>query len=63
MKKPIENQERVETGRDNKQFNLELIKESEKAEVQQEQLVEEGDLKKKDEVQAYKPPISFPQRL
>ena len=30
------------------------------SELQQEQPVEEGDLKKKEEVQAYKPPIPFP---
>ena len=31
--------------------------------VQQEQQTEEGELKKKEEVRAYKPPIPFPQRL
>ena len=31
--------------------------------VQQEQQTEEGELKKKKGVRAYKPPIPFPQRL
>ena len=34
-----------------------------KFKVQQEQPVEEGDLKRKEGVQAYKAPIPFPQRL
>ena len=40
-----------------------MTEESKKAEVQEEQPVKECDLKKKDEVEAYKPPIPFPQRL
>ena len=31
--------------------------------MREEQLVKECDFKKKEEVQAYKPPIPFPQRL
>ena len=31
--------------------------------MQQKQPVEEGDLRKKKEVQGYKPPVPFPQRL
>ena len=31
--------------------------------MQQKQQVEEGDLRKKEEVQAYKPQVPFPQRL
>ena len=31
--------------------------------MQQKQLVEEGNLRKKDEVEAYKPLVPFPQRL
>ena len=33
------------------------------AQMEQKQQVEEGDLRKKVEVQAYKPQVSFPQRL
>ena len=40
-----------------------MIEEIRKLKVQQEQPIEEGDLKKKEKVQAYKPPIPFPQRL
>ena len=31
--------------------------------MQQKQRAEEGDLRKKEEVQAYKPQVPFPQRL
>ena len=31
--------------------------------MQQKQQVEEGDLRKKEEVQAYMPPVPFPQRM
>ena len=41
----------------------EMTKEKRKLKVHQKQPIEEGDLKKKDEVQAYKPFIPFPQRL
>ena len=41
----------------------ELTEESEKSKVQQEQQTKKGKLKMKEEVQAYKPPILFPQRL
>ena len=40
-----------------------MTEDKRKLKVQQEQPIEEGDLKKKEEVQAYKPHISFPQRL
>ena len=55
-----EKEEKVENGRNNKHFSSELTGESEKVEVQQEHLVEKGDLKKKEEVQAYKPHNPFP---
>ena len=40
-----------------------MTEDKRKLKVQQEQPIEEGDLEKKEEVQAYKPHISFPQRL
>ena len=40
-----------------------MTKERRKLKVLQEKPVEEGDLKNKEEVQAYKPLIPFPQRL
>ena len=43
--------------------SLELVKETKKEEVQIEQQIEKGKLKKKEEMQAYKPVVPFPQRL
>ena len=41
----------------------ELVKETEKEKVQIEQQIEKGKLKKKEEMQAYKHGVPFPQRL
>ena len=40
-----------------------MAEEERSAKMQQKQQVEEGVLKKKKEVQAYKPQVPFPQRL
>ena len=40
-----------------------MAEEERSAKKQQKQQVEEGFLKKKEEVQAYKPQVPFPQRL
>ena len=58
-----EKEEKVETGKENELNNSEMAEDRRKSKVQQEQQVEEGELKKKKEMQAYKPPVSFPQRL
>ena len=62
-KKLTENQEKAETGKDSKLNSSEIIVESEKLEVQKEQQNREGKLKKKEEVRAYQPTISFAQRM
>ena len=59
-RKLTEKEEQAETGKENKINITELTEESEKSKVQQEQQIEEGKLKRKEEVQAYKPPIPFP---
>ena len=46
-----------------KQYSSEVAEEEKIEKMQQKQLVEEGDLRKKEEVQAYKPQVPFPQRL
>ena len=46
-----------------KQYSLEFTEEERTLKVQQEQPVEEGDLRKKEEVKAYKSLVQFPQRL
>ena len=53
----------AETGEETKLDSSKMTEERRELKVQKKQLVEEGDLKKKKEVQAYKPPIPFPQRL
>ena len=58
-----EKEEKVETEEETKLDSSEMTEERRKLKVQREHLVEEGDLKKKEEVQAYKPPIPFSQRL
>ena len=56
-------EKQAETEEETKLDSLEMTEGRKKLKVQQEQLVEKGNMKKKVEVQAYKPPISFPQRL
>ena len=58
-----EKEDKMEAGTESEQNNLELTKERRKFMVQQEQLVEEGKLKKKEEVRVYVPLVPFPQRL
>ena len=59
----IKKEKKKETEKEIKMGSSEKTEESRKEKVQQEQLLEEGNLKKKEEVQGYKPPIPFPQRL
>ena len=61
MKTKKENKEEIE--KEIKLGSSENTEESRKKKVQQEQLVEERNLKKKEEVQAYMPSIPFLQRL
>ena len=53
----------VEIREEIKQYSLEFTEEERTLKVQQEQPVEEGDLRKKEEVKAYKSLVQFPQRL
>ena len=62
-KKKIEEEKHTEIGKAIKQYSSEITKEERIVKVQQNQPVEEGDLRKKEEVQAYKPQVSFPHRL
>ena len=50
----------AETEEETKMDSLETTEKIRKLKVKQEQPVEEGDLKNKEEVQAYKPPIPLP---
>ena len=56
-------EKQAKTEEETKLGSSKMIEEKRKLKVHQKQPVEEGDLKKKDEVQAYKPSIPFPQRL
>ena len=58
-----EKDKQAETGKETKLDNSKMTEERRKVEVQTAQWIEKGNLKKKEEVQAYKPPIPFPQRL
>ena len=62
-KKMTEKEDKVETKEETKLYNSEMTEDRRKLKVQQEQPMEEGDLKMKEVVQAYKPPIPFSQRL
>ena len=62
LQKRKEDEKKI-TEKETKLNSLEMTEDKRKLKVHQEQPVEEGDLKNKDEVQAYKPPIPFPQRL
>ena len=46
-----------------KQQNLEVVEEDRTTKMQQEQQVEKGNLKKKEEVKAYNAQVPFPQRM
>ena len=62
-KKMAEIEKHVEIREEIEQYNSEVTEKEIIVKVQQEQLVEEGDMRKKEEVQAYKSPVPFPQRL
>ena len=56
-------EEKEEIGGEMKQYNLEVAEEERTVKMQQKQQTKEGDLRKRQEVQAYKPQVLFPQRL
>ena len=62
-KKEIEEEKHTEIGEELKQQSSEVAELDRTAKMQQEQQVEKGNLKKKEEVKAYNPQVSFPQRL
>ena len=62
-KKKTKEEKHVEIGEELKQHSLEVAKEERTAKMQQEQQVEEGNIRKNEEVQAYNPQVPFPQRL
>ena len=59
----IEKEKQAEIEEEIKLGSLEKAEDSKRKKVQQEQPVEERNLKKKEKVQAYMPSIPFPQRL
>ena len=62
-KKTVEIEKHAKIGEEIKQYSSKFTEEERTTKVQQKQLVEKGDLRKKEEVQAYKPPVPFHQRL
>ena len=62
-KKKTEEEKHAEIGEEIKQYSSEITEEERMVKVQEKQLIEEGDRRKKEEVQAYKPQVPFPQRL
>ena len=62
-KKETEEEKHAEIGEELKQHSLEVVEEDRTAKIQQEQQVERGNLRKKEEVKAYNPQVPFPQRL
>ena len=62
-KKKTGDEKNTKIGEEIKQNNSEITKEERTVKMQQKQPVEKGDLRKKEEVQAYKPQVPFPQRL
>ena len=62
-KKKIEEEKHIEIGEKIKQYNYEVTEEERTIKVEQKQGLEEDDPRKKEEVQAYKPLVPFPQRL
>ena len=59
----VEKEDKIKDGKESEQNSSEMIEERRKSMVQQEQLVEEGKLQKKEEVRVYVPHVPFPQRL
>ena len=62
-KKMAEIEKHAEIGEEKKQNSSKVTERERTVTVQQKQPVEEGNLRKKYEVQACKPPVPFPQRL
>ena len=62
-KKKTEEEKHTKIREEIKHNGSEVTEEERTVKVQQNQPVEEGDLRKKEEVQAYKPQVLFPQRL
>ena len=62
-KKETEEEKHEEIGKELKQNSSEIAEEDRTAKMQQEQQVEKGILRKKEEVKAYNPQVPFPQRL
>ena len=62
-KKKNEEEKHVEVGEELKQYSSGVAKEERTAKMLQEQQVEKGNLRKKEEVKAYNSRVSFPQRL
>ena len=62
-RKKIEEEKHKKIGKEIKQYSSEITKEKRIVKVQHNQPVKEGDLRKKEEVQAYKPQVPFPHRL
>ena len=59
-KRMIDKEKKAETGEETKLGSSELVEETEKEEMQTEQQIEKGKLKKKEKVQAYMPAVPFP---
>ena len=62
-KEKTKEEKHSEIGEERKQYSSEITEEERTVKMQQKQPVEEGDLRKKEEVQAYKPQVPLPQRL
>ena len=58
-KKMTEKEDKIEAGKESELNSSELTEERRKSMVQQEQLVEEGNLQKKEEVRVYVPHVPF----
>ena len=59
----VEIEKHAKNGEEIKQYSSKVTEEQRTVKVSQKKSVEDGYLRKKGEVQAYKPPVSFPQRL
>ena len=62
-KKEIEKEKHAEIREKLKQHSLEVAEEDRTTKMQQEQQVEKGNLRNKEEVKVYNPQVSFPRRL
>ena len=62
-KKESEKEKHAEIGEELKQHSSEVVEEDRAAKIQQEEQVEKGNLRKKEEAKAYNPQVPFPQRL